>query len=110
MHHSQILSKPKRVRDEFRAWNFYYTIQTHLLEGEGVCTNEKKLLLTKHLQIRLPGWVIIGLGCLLRQDRHCTTVFGPGPFTRYAPFDFGPSRRLRPVHEQQCTHNDPLVP
>ena len=56
MNYSQISSKPKRVRDKFRAWNFYYTIQTDLLEEEGICTDEKKLLLTKHLQF---VWVII---------------------------------------------------
>ena len=43
MNYSQISSKPKRVRDQFRAWIFYYTIQTDLLEEEGVCNDEKKL-------------------------------------------------------------------
>ena len=44
MNHSQISSKPKRVRDQFRAWNFQNTIHTILLGEEGVCTDEKNLL------------------------------------------------------------------
>ena len=51
--HSRISSKPKRIRDQFKAWNFNYTIQTDLLGEEGVSTDEKKLLLTEHLQTRL---------------------------------------------------------
>ena len=52
--HSQILSKIKRVRDQFRAWNFHYTIQTYLLGKEGVSTDEKKCLLAEHLRT-FPG-------------------------------------------------------
>ena len=51
--HSRISSKPKRIRDQFKAWNFNYTIQTDLLGEEGVSTDEKKLLLTEHLRTRL---------------------------------------------------------
>ena len=50
---SRILSKPKHIRDQFRAWNFYDTIQTNLLGEEEVSTDEKKLLLTEHLRTRL---------------------------------------------------------
>ena len=46
MNHSQLSSKPKRVRDQFRVWNFQYTIQTYVLGEEGMCADEKKLLLT----------------------------------------------------------------
>ena len=49
MNHPQISSKLKGVRYQFRDWNFQYTTQTDLLGEEGVCTDEKKLLLTKHL-------------------------------------------------------------
>ena len=44
MNHSQSSSKSKRVRDQFRALHFQYTIQTDLLGEEGVCTDEKNLL------------------------------------------------------------------
>ena len=114
MNYSQISSKPKRVRDKFRAWNFYYTIQTDLLEEEGICTDEKKLLLTKHLQF---VWVIIDRRrspssgpSLSRYYGILQFFFGHDLFTRYAPSDFGPCRRLHPVSEQQSTHDDPLVP
>ena len=53
MNHSWILSKPKHIRDQFRAWNFYDTIQTNLLGEEEVSTDEKKLLLTEHLRTLL---------------------------------------------------------
>ena len=42
VNHSQISSKLKRVRDQFRTWNFHYTIQTNRLGEEGVSTDEKK--------------------------------------------------------------------
>ena len=51
--HSRISSKPKRIRDRLRTWNFHYTIQTDLLGEEEVSTDEKKLLLTEHLRTRL---------------------------------------------------------
>ena len=40
VNHSQISSKLKRVRDQFGAWIFHYTIQTNLLGEEGVSTDE----------------------------------------------------------------------
>ena len=53
VNHSQISSKLKRVRDQFRAWIFHYTIQTDLLGEEGVSTDEKKCMLAEHLRTRL---------------------------------------------------------
>ena len=50
---SRTSSKPKRIRNQFKAWNFHYTIQTDLLGGELVSTDKKKLLLTEHLRTRL---------------------------------------------------------
>ena len=51
--HSRTSSKQKCIRDQFKAWNFHYTIQADLPGEEGVSTDEKKLLLTEHLQTRL---------------------------------------------------------
>ena len=65
--HSRISSKPKRIRDQFSAWNFHYTIQTDLLGEKGVSTDKKKLLLTKHLRTRL--------GHTLPQNISSVTVF-----------------------------------
>ena len=50
---NQSSSKPKRIRNHFKAWNFRCTIQTNLLGEEGVSTDEKILLLTEHLRIGL---------------------------------------------------------
>ena len=48
--HSRMSSKPKRMRDQLKAWNFHYTIQIDLLGEEEVSTDVKKLLLTEHLR------------------------------------------------------------
>ena len=53
VNHSQISSKLKRVRDQFGAWIFHYTIQTNLLGEEVVSTDEKKCMLAEHLRTRL---------------------------------------------------------
>ena len=36
MYHYQNSSKVKRARDQFRAWNFYFTIQSNLLGKDRV--------------------------------------------------------------------------
>ena len=67
--HSRISSKKKRIRDQLKAWNFHYTNQTYLLGEEGVSTDEKKFLLTKHLRTRL------GHNLRLPQAAYSVTVF-----------------------------------
>ena len=56
--HSQMLSTPKCIRVQFKAWNFHYTIQTDLFGEEWVSTDEKKLCLPSTYKL---VWVIIGL-------------------------------------------------
>ena len=65
----------------------------------------KRNLLTKHLQF---VWVIIDRRrsppsgpSLSRYYGILQFFFGHDLFTRYAPSDFGPCRRLHPVSEQQ---------
>ena len=43
---SQISSKPKRMRDQFKDYIFVYTIKTNLFGEEEVSTDEKELLLS----------------------------------------------------------------
>ena len=89
--HSQISSKPKRIRDQFRAWNFHYTIQTYLLGEEEVSTDEKKLLLTYwHLTSKLV-WVIVPLisvpiiGFVQSQNKTVYTMIPWFPDAKWAP-------------------------
>ena len=50
---SQVSRKPKQRKNQYKAWNFQYTLCTDILGEEGIIVHEKTTLLTKHIQTRL---------------------------------------------------------
>ena len=91
--------KPKRTTNSFGFRIFQYTFKTDLLREQGVSTDEKKNLLTEHLQTRL--------GQQLPHAVHSVTVFCN--FEMVFPIYFCSYLWVRPVQEQGSAHDDTVV-